>query len=85
MILTGNIGFPTIGPYRELKTVVEGVWRGEKNSDEMIKETEKLLLMRTTLQEKKPLISFPAEISVFMTECWIWRYPLIASQKDLKM
>jgi 5-methyltetrahydropteroyltriglutamate--homocysteine methyltransferase len=59
MILTGNIGFPTIGPHRELKTVVEGVWRGEKNSDEMIKETEELLLMRTTLQREKAIDFIP--------------------------
>lgn len=59
MILTGNIGFPSIGPHRELKTVVEGVWRGEKNSDEMIKEAKKLLLMRTTLQREKNIDFIP--------------------------
>jgi len=59
MILTGNIGFPTIGPHRELKRVVEGVWRGEKSLDEMIKEREKLLIIRATLQREKNIDFIP--------------------------
>jgi 5-methyltetrahydropteroyltriglutamate--homocysteine methyltransferase len=59
MILTGNIGFPTIGPHRELKTAVEDVWKGEKKLDEIKEEVEKLLLIRTTLQKEKNIDFIP--------------------------
>ena len=36
MVLATNLGFPRIGPMRELKKAVEAYWKGKKSKDELL-------------------------------------------------
>lgn len=39
---TANLGYPRIGPQRELKRAVEGYWRGKTSTDEMLDVARRL-------------------------------------------
>ena len=42
MIVTHNLGFPRIGPNRELKWAVEAYWRGELNQSQLLATGQQL-------------------------------------------
>ena len=36
MVLATNLGFPRIGPKRELKKAVESYWKGKSSQEELL-------------------------------------------------
>jgi 5-methyltetrahydropteroyltriglutamate--homocysteine methyltransferase len=43
-MITTNLGYPRIGPDRQLKRTVESYWRGETGRDELLAATRELRL-----------------------------------------
>ncbi|MCH8878554.1 MAG: hypothetical protein IID34_01570, partial [Planctomycetes bacterium] len=60
MVLPTNLGFPRIGPDRELKKAVEAFWAGKSNSDELLATARQLRQDNWRLQQEFGLAHIPS-------------------------
>ncbi len=60
MVLPTNLGFPRIGPDRELKKAVEAFWAGKSNSDELLATARQLRQDNWRLQQELGLTHIPS-------------------------
>ncbi len=60
MVLPTNLGFPRIGPDRELKKAVEAFWAGKNSSDELLATARQLRQDNWRLQQKFGLAYIPS-------------------------
>ena len=59
MVQSSNLGFPRIGPARELKRALEGYWSGELSEQELLEEARKLRLANWNFQKEAGLDWIP--------------------------
>ncbi len=50
MALATNLGYPRIGPDRELKRATEAYWKGELGADELLRTGERLRQLAWNVQ-----------------------------------
>jgi 5-methyltetrahydropteroyltriglutamate--homocysteine methyltransferase len=55
-----NLGFPRIGPARELKWALEGYWSGRLGADELAATASSLRAARWQLQRKAGIDQIPS-------------------------
>lgn len=60
MVLATNLGFPRIGPKRELKKAVEGYWKGQSNRAELEDTAKAIRAQNWTLQKDAGLDHIPS-------------------------
>ena len=60
MVLPTNLGFPRIGPDRELKKAVEAFWAGKSSSDELLATARQLRQDNWRLQQEFGLAHIPS-------------------------
>lgn len=60
MVLATNLGFPRIGPMRELKKAVESYWKGAITQDELLKTAAGLRAQNWILQKEAGLGHIPS-------------------------
>ncbi|MBL4804944.1 MAG: 5-methyltetrahydropteroyltriglutamate--homocysteine S-methyltransferase [Alphaproteobacteria bacterium] len=60
MVLATNLGFPRIGPMRELKKAVEAYWKGKSSKDELLAVGKELRAQNWKLQKDAGLDHIPS-------------------------
>ena len=60
MVLATNLGFPRIGPNRELKKAVEAYWKGKSSADELLKAGAVIRAQNWKLQKDAGLDHIPS-------------------------
>ena len=60
MVLATNLGFPRIGPMRELKKAVEAYWKGKSSKDELLTVGQELRAQNWKLQKDAGLDHVPS-------------------------
>ncbi|MCB1721538.1 MAG: 5-methyltetrahydropteroyltriglutamate--homocysteine S-methyltransferase, partial [Alphaproteobacteria bacterium] len=65
MVLATNLGFPRIGPMRELKKAVEAYWKGKSSKDELLAVGKKLRAQNWKLQQTAGLSHIPSNDFAF--------------------
>jgi len=60
MVLASNLGFPRIGPKRQLKTSLESFWNGKSSEDDLLAAAREIRLNSITLQCEKGLDHIPS-------------------------
>ena len=60
MVLATNLGFPRIGPMRELKKAVEAYWKGKASKDELLAAGKDLRAQNWALQHDSGLDHIPS-------------------------
>ena len=65
MVLGTNLGFPRIGPMRELKKAVEAYWKGQSSKDELLATAKDLRAKNWTRQKEAGLDHIPSNDFAF--------------------
>ena len=65
MVLATNLGFPRIGPMRELKKAVEAYWKGKSSQDELLAIGKTLRAQNWKLQQDAGLDHIPSNDFAF--------------------
>jgi len=65
MVLATNLGFPRIGPMRELKKAVEAYWKGKSSQDELLAIGKVLRAQNWKLQQDAGLDHIPSNDFAF--------------------
>src|SRR5271170_6267860 len=60
MVLASNLGFPRIGPKRQLKTALESFWNGKSSEDDLLAAAREIRLNSITIQCEKGLDHIPS-------------------------
>lgn len=60
MVITSTIGFPRIGPKRELKKAVESLWKGDINEEELLLRSDDIRLTNYRIQKEKGIDLIPS-------------------------
>ncbi|MCH2037136.1 MAG: 5-methyltetrahydropteroyltriglutamate--homocysteine S-methyltransferase, partial [Rickettsiales bacterium] len=60
MVLSANLGFPRIGPKRELKKAVENYWKGESNAEELINISAEIRRQNWEMQKASGIDLIPS-------------------------
>ena len=60
MVLATNLGFPRIGPMRELKKAVEAYWKGKSSKDELLATGKELRAQNWKRQQNAGLAHIPS-------------------------
>ncbi len=60
MAIATNLGFPRIGPNRELKKALEGFWSGKINEQEFLKRTQEIKAANWRVQYQNKLTHIPS-------------------------
>ncbi len=60
MVLATNLGFPRIGPHRDLKKAVEAYWKGAISSEELGKTSKAIRAQNWTMQKEAGLDHIPS-------------------------
>lgn len=55
-----NLGFPRIGPKRELKKVVESFWKGESSQDDLLMAAKAIRKQNWLMQKEKGIAHIPS-------------------------
>ncbi|RWS10232.1 5-methyltetrahydropteroyltriglutamate--homocysteine S-methyltransferase-like protein [Dinothrombium tinctorium] len=67
MVLLNNLGYPRIGPKRELKFAEENYWKGKITRDELFKKAADLRKLYLQTQEKYLIDLIPSSFSFYDT------------------
>jgi len=59
MVLTHNLGFPRIGPQRELKKALEAYWKGQNDAEQLLATASSIRFESWTLQQKAGIDLIP--------------------------
>ena len=59
-ISAGNLGYPRIGPHRELKFALERFWSGEWSSQELVTAARELHATRWQVQAEAGIVHIPS-------------------------
>lgn len=65
MVIAANLGFPRIGPKRELKKAVEGYWKGSVSEDELMRTARAIRRENWELQKKAGIQHIPSNDFAF--------------------
>jgi 5-methyltetrahydropteroyltriglutamate--homocysteine methyltransferase len=60
MVLSANLGFPRIGPKRELKKAVESYWKGESNVEALLTQAAQIRKNNWEMQKKQGVNQIPS-------------------------
>lgn len=60
MVLSANLGFPRIGPKRELKKAVEAYWKGNSNAEELLNISAEIRRQNWELQKENGIDLIPS-------------------------
>lgn len=60
MVLTHNLGFPRIGPQRELKKALEAYWKGQNDAEQLLATASSIRFESWILQQKAGIDLIPA-------------------------
>ena len=71
MVLGTNLGFPRIGPMRELKKAVEAYWKGQSSKDELLATAKDLRAKTGHGKKRRGLTISHQMILPFTTKFWI--------------